>query len=216
MSARVSGMAGGDAAHDSSVDIDHLNHSAAGGGTPVAWQDSGQGTVTVDVMHVLGDGSLVLIVEEKAGRRRTEPLLVGVTAQGSLVLSAQAYRDLLPEEAQLASLMARYSVVGQNIFPGSSWELQEHWAGDSTTDYTVKSRDGDDALIFVKGSEVGKDIAATRYGFTGTMKYDLKHSTLLNGEFDTFQTGDELGSSLRLQMHAVYRLLTDSMGAKVP
>jgi hypothetical protein len=213
MSSRVTGSVDGGAAHEPMVDPDKLNGDAAGGGTPVAWQDTGKGTVTIDVMHALGDGSLVLIVSEDAGRRRTQPLLLGVTAYGSLVLSADAYRNLLPEEAQLASLLARYSVTGQNLAPGSSWEVQEHDQGDSTTTYSVKDTDGLFATIAVKNEQVGKDASGTRYGYTGSMYYDVKHSALQSGKFDTFQTGDELGTRLRLQMHAEYKLLSDSLGA---
>jgi len=178
-------------------------------------RDRAAGTITVDVLQALGDGSLVARISENAQDRATPPITLGITGDGWLMLDGPGASAILPEEVGIARLMARHIVAGHEVVAGSTWHVERHDVTDEELHLRVVSAGAGKALhIVMDGSDSSKQADGMHDRYTVDMSYDSQKTIPTDATIRSSVL--ELTGTARTQMQMLvrYNLAADSMSSR--
>lgn len=178
-------------------------------GVPTSVDDSGPDerntTITVNVLAALGDGSLVVSVQEP----KSAPLHMAITSNGK-VMSLDGYRRPTVGEYALLPLLARGLVVGHGGDVGTSWTLPygQHDSGKSH----VRVADAKGAHLQLQLHGTAFETNRGRQYLNGGITYDAAYTVPVQASInESFSTETGAGTQ-SLDYSAQFALQSDSLG----
>lgn len=180
-------------------------------GVPTTVEGSGRDdratTITVDVLAALGDGSLIVQVNEP----KRAPLRAAITSNGS-VMSLDGERRLSIGEFALLRLLARGFVVGHGGNVGTSWAMPYGPDASGQMEVKVAKADGNHLFLQLHGTAFETRPETRRQYLNGSVTYDQAHTIPVHAAINESISTETGAGTQSLDYSAQFSLESDSLG----
>lgn len=171
--------------------------------------DVGDVVITADIMQALPDGSLVIAIAE-TGKRVAPSARFGVL-KNAVVMVPSSSPEPTPEERGLLMLLARGLAAGRDLTTGNAWTLEDRTAAQSTIGVRVAAVNAQTVSLDLSGTVTGKTGNDSNEHLRASVEYDPDRTVPVNATLDSDTHIDGGDHYSEIALHAVYRLVSDSL-----